>query len=172
MNRTEERAAERAGGHAEEGMEGTGQKFTVADKDAARRLRTALVAALATIEQSLGVKIEVGAMSFDRGRTITAKLSAVIQKEGEATKTTEALEFERYADMIGLKKDDLGQTFTASGKRYTISGMRKGRAKMPILATREDNGKTYSFPVYAVLHGFGRISDAEAFRLQSLARGR
>lgn len=150
-------------------MEGTTQKLTVADKETTRRLRSALVAALGTIEQSLGVKIEVGAMSFDRDRTITAKLSAVIQKEGEATKTTEALEFERHADLMGLKREDLGQTFTAAGKPYTITGMRKGRSKMPILATR--NGKTYRFPVYAVLHGFGRITDAEAFRRQNIANG-
>lgn len=147
------------------------RKLTVADKPSTQVLRSALVAALASVEESLGVKIEVGAMSFDRGRTFTAKLSAVIQKEGEPTMTTEALEFQRYADMIGLKKEDLGQTFTSAGKRYTVSGMSSGKSKNPIFATRTDNGKTYRFPVYVIQHAFGRIDDAEAFRRQSLANG-
>lgn len=146
-------------------------KLTVADKPSTQVLRSALVAALAQIEESLGVKIEVGSMSFDRGRTFTAKLSAVIQQEGEPTITTEALEFQRFADMLGLKKEDLGQTFTQGGKRYTVTGMSKGRSKMPIFAKREDNGKTYKFPVYAVLHGFGRISDAEAMIRQQRSMG-
>ncbi len=145
----------------------TTQKLTVADKDSTRQLRSALDAALATIEESLGVKIEVGSMSFDRGRTFTAKLTAVIQKEGEPTMTTEALEFQRYAMLVGLKPEDLGQSFTVRGTRYTISGMTKGKSKTPILAARESDGKGYRFPSYVIQHALGRITDAEAFRRQN-----
>jgi hypothetical protein len=54
------------------------------------------------------------------------------------------IDFERYADMYGLKPEDLGRSFVSHGHTFTIDGFEVSRCTRPIMANRED-GKPFIF---------------------------
>lgn len=61
--------------------------------------------------------------------------------------------FVLHAPHIGLKADDFGKTFTFRKRTYKITGCRPKSYKYPIMGSRVPDGKTFKFPVAAVVRG-------------------
>jgi len=82
--------------------------------------------------------------------TLSLKLEvATINEKGE-TNSKERQDFLRCAEQYGLHGSDLGRTFTgASGRRFTLTGMKPARRKYPFVAERDD-GRTFKFAPHAV----------------------
>lgn len=64
-------------------------------------------------------------------------------------KSEEAQAFVRWAEMEGLRPENLGESFTVKGKRYTIIGLRARAKKAPIL-TKDEAGRSYAWASDAV----------------------
>lgn len=81
------------------------------------------------------------------GVTVVFKLEATtIGADGTLAESAEAVQFKRYANLLGLSPDDLGKVFqVANGNRYKISGAKMSARKFPILAVNIVDGKTYKF---------------------------
>ena len=60
-----------------------------------------------------------------------------------------AQDFKLMATAFGLKADDLGRQFQSRGWVYTITGLKPGAPKFPIIADRID-GKSFKFPASVV----------------------
>ncbi|MCG7840519.1 MAG: hypothetical protein MIO87_01265 [Methanomassiliicoccales archaeon] len=74
-----------------------------------------------------------------------------------------AQNFERYAKMRGFEPTDLGATFSARGRHFTITGWNNRARVMPVQAERDD-GKRFKFAAKTVLHALGR-------ELESITKG-
>lgn len=107
-------------------------------------------------------KIEVGSATFtDSDVTFKVNL-ATIGKNGEV-KDKSAEDFKRAAFAYGMKPEDLGKSFMSGGVRYTITGLKRGSRRYPILAQRSD-GKSYKFPADVVrLHLGYKVANTFSF---------
>ena len=119
----------------------------------AKEVRAALNRAFTLLSDELkaeGIHVQLGNASFSTfSNSISFKLNAtVLDKDGKFENPQEE-DFKRSAIMFGLKPDDLGKTFEANGKMFTICGLSPRAKKYPILAKSLD-GKTYKFSSFRV----------------------
>lgn len=61
-------------------------------------------------------------------------------------------EWEKYAEMIGLKPEHLGMTFQSNGHTFKICGIMPSRPKFPVIAERQPDGMKFKFTVESLLH--------------------
>ena len=117
------------------------------NKDLVKLLSAELKTAADAIAAKHGLTVRAKGGSYS-DTEFTARIGFEDANSGEAT-------FKKYASLYDLKDDDFGTTFTARGRRYTVSGIAPTRRSKPILATRDD-GKEFVFPVAYVLGALGR----------------
>jgi hypothetical protein len=121
-------------------------KITRFDGPTLKTLRTALDSALKPVGEQYGIVLSLGTISFSDADFRVRLTGALAQGAGGAGKVDKSRkEFERYADLLGLNKTDLGKTFTFRGKRYEIVGAKLSARKYPILAKQVGNGRVYKF---------------------------
>jgi hypothetical protein len=112
------------------------------DRQTIRLLRERIDSALHQIAQEYGISITAGNARFTP-ENVRLKLElAVIGENG--VESIAAVDFRKYAILLGLKSEDLGKTFLFRGKPYTIVGAKTSSHKYPILA-KNKNGKVYKF---------------------------
>jgi len=113
-------------------------------KNEAKNILARIEAELPALGQKLGLKLTPGRASY--GDTVELKIEAApILADGSAI-SKEAEDFKRYAMDYGLEPSDLGRTFDSNGWTFTLTGLRPGRPKFPLLARRSD-GKIFKFPI-------------------------
>jgi len=94
------------------------------------------------------IEIKVGGGSFStNSATIKLEISEVV--DGKVI-TKEAESFAANARIYGLDPEDLGRKFQLGDDVYTVTGLKPRASKYPILATSENNGKSYKFPADTV----------------------
>lgn len=109
------------------------------DREQCRLIQKELEAAAITIAAKHGFTIGNQSASYNSDG---AKLK--IEFKG---KDSEKNDWERYAEMIGMRKDDLGKTFVQNGHTFKICGIMPSRPKFPVIAERQPDGKKFKFTV-------------------------
>jgi len=118
------------------------------DHTSIRFLQAAVSDALGKVGETFGVEFKVGGGRFTPTR-FTCRLDVTIA----GAEPQEAEDFRQYAEMFGLKPEDLGRTFLDRGRRFTLVGLLPRSRSYPVLA-QNDRGTRYKFPVEAVKAGF------------------
>jgi hypothetical protein len=123
--------------------------MTTLDRNTARLIAQDSVAALKAVAEKYGLAVE------HRGGAIAStyvELKFQFSRVAESGQvlSREATDFSRYASMYGLRPEDLGATFTCNGTAYRISGLSPRKSRMPVLATRVSDGRSFKFTVDAV----------------------
>ena len=130
----------------------TTRKVTRFDRATAREVGKRITEALATLADELGVSIEYKGGSFSE-RSLVCKLEVACKGDSGEVFSRTADDFKRSAWAFGLKPEDLGRTFKAQGRVFTITGLRSKATKRPILATAD--GRSFAFPAEDVIRLMG-----------------
>ena len=128
------------------------------DRASVEVINQALVDTLLHLDQYVkGVKATLGKCTYDpHAGVATFKVDVgIIGKNGVATRA--AADFDAIAHLYGLKREDLGKTFEHRGNFYKISGLNPRSRKMPVLATRTFDGKTYRFQAATVQYALSHM---------------
>lgn len=112
------------------------------DKQKCKTVSEAIMAALAVIESEHDVKFSRGSATYG-SHDFSIKISATDTGENGEVFDLAAEEFTQYANLVGLKPEDLGKVFRSGGKGFVVAGLKLKNRKMPVLAT--SGGKTYKF---------------------------
>lgn len=78
--------------------------------------------------------------SYD-ANSATIKFEFAETAEDGTVMTQMATDFQRYAESVGLKPEDLGRSFQRYGDTYKIVGFKPRATKMPVICER--GGKRY-----------------------------
>ncbi len=104
---------------------------------------------LEALGTKLGWKLTVGRGTY--GDVFTFKVEAAPIRADGSCESKEVAAFRTHAHRLGLKATDFGQRFTAQdGRAYVISGLNPRCIKLPVLAMRVSDGKTYKFAAETV----------------------
>lgn len=112
---------------------------TSIDKTTAKAIGEAVQEALKGVAEQFDLQVEVRGGTFD-ATSFKPKVEFTTANAAEDV-------FRTYADMYDLDPDDFGKEFTASGKRFKISGLAPQNRSRPILATEVSTGRGYKFTV-------------------------
>ena len=120
--------------------------FTPADCDHLRKL---LEEAVKPIQETMGIKLDIGRMSYRDN--ITVKLTASKVGDSGRAETKEWNDYKTYAKWDEhLEVEWLGQSFVDSnGTEHTIVGYKSRARKRPVL-TEASNGSTYTWEARSV----------------------
>ena len=113
------------------------------NKQFCQQFRTDFMAAVAGLEKTHGVKIDLGNIRFDdtslRSQLSVTDTDAVPDAANSTGKVaTWRSDFLVFATLFGLKPDDLGKVVTFKGQHMTVAGLRP-RAKLPLVLRSIDN---------------------------------
>lgn len=125
------------------------------DKQQTKQIADASKAALEAVAAEFGVAIEYKGGSYDSGSCII-KFEFADIGEGGIVKTREATDFQRHATSYGLEASDLGREFTSNSHTFTITGLKTRARKMPIMATKNADGRNYKFSADRIATLLGR----------------
>jgi hypothetical protein len=107
-------------------------------------LRRILNTALTEIGMDQEIHMKVGKIKYD-GKSATFIIEAGIINEDGSVIDPEASCFLKYCHTIGMKPEDLGQSFMYQNRIYKITGMNKSRPKFPLSAIAQ-SGQKYKLP--------------------------
>jgi len=117
-----------------------------------KQLRIDIDAAFSAIRQKHGVTLSIGNISYSPEKA-TSRITMIatgdpnIASDPRAAELAKvAAEFKLYAASFGLTPEQLGATFKYGRDTYKLVGLKPRRPKMPILATRLADGRTYKLP--------------------------
>lgn len=114
------------------------------DKVIAAKMRDELNAVLVAVGKKYDVDVHVGNCSFT-DTEMTYKLHVKTNDVG-VIEAREKEEWNKYCELYGFEKEDLGKEFTISGnKKYTIDGFALNRSKFNLKATSLKDGKKVLF---------------------------
>lgn len=131
-------------------------KITEFRKETFGPLRADLEAAVKSVAEKYGVQIKTGHISYT-GTNCSVKLEcAVIGEDGKVARK-EADTFRMWAELIGMKKEDLNRVFKIGTKNYSLEGYMPRKTKFPFLALNLDDGKQYCLPETAVKKALGYV---------------
>jgi hypothetical protein len=134
---------------------------TALTKDTLKAIRSDIDAALAAVAQRHNIALKTGHCSFTETNA-TMRLDIATKDESGAVLTKEAVNFGMYAETYGMDPNWLGQTFTANGDEFRLSGLATTRQKFPVQAVRVRDGKPFKFMVGGVKAAFARASHPDA----------
>jgi len=119
------------------------QKISVFSPATCREVEDAIRSALEGVAERYGVGVKVSGGRYSP-TTFSPKVEfAVIGADGLA-EGSEVKAFRLYAGSYGLKPEDLGRTFSYSGRSFTICGLNPRAPSKPIMA-RDAMGRGYKF---------------------------
>jgi hypothetical protein len=122
------------------------EKITTFNKANLKDFGTEFKKAVAELEAKIGVKIDLGNISFN-DHQFTSKVTVTLVGDGlDSADAKMKVEFERYALLFGLNKADYDKQFTYGGKRYKLKGVKPRSTKNPFVAQEISNGKLYVLP--------------------------
>lgn len=123
------------------------------DREIINTMREKMQDVLQKIAGELGLDITIGGYRFDSLKA-TTKVTLKIRDNGEG-KSADELEWNKWANMIGLKKEWFGKKFMYKGMRFTVIGLKRSRRKYPVLAEELMDGRKLCFPIETIKECFG-----------------
>jgi len=114
--------------------------FTKFDKTNLLGIRSIINKKLSELSKETGIKFSIKNISYTDYQFST-KLEAIIEDKIEESFKDN---FNLYAGMFGLKKEDRGKSFKQGDKTFTIVRIEPRKRKMPIICSASD-GKEYKF---------------------------
>ena len=116
------------------------------NKTSIRQLNTEIEAALSTVCQKHGLRIETNGTTYDDdGTRCVTKLEILAPDESGEIITAEAKSFTAHCSLYDLAPEDLGKKFRhPRGDVYTVVGLNTRNSKFPVLCERQD-GKGFKF---------------------------
>lgn len=76
-------------------------------------------------------------------------------------------EWNLYAGRFGLPRDAVGSAFRHGKRTYRIVSLTPNAPKYPVIAQREPDGKTFKFPVEAVILGLPKPTSGVNLKVAS-----
>jgi hypothetical protein len=120
------------------------------DKAKCIKIRSAIAGIFASVEKEFGVKVAVGHASFTPDNATFKVEFADVAADGTVI-THEASNLKALGFSYGIPADSLGRKFTdRRGRTFVVAGLAPRSHRYPVLATCEQDGKTYKFPARAV----------------------
>lgn len=127
------------------------------DRQNVRLIRDRMQAALNTVATDLGLRIDLGRITFNTMDFTFRGTSTVINTSQSPIEQAQT-EWDRHCTAYGLQSSDYGKRVYCNHKNYTLIGFKTGRrSHYPILAKRDD-GRTFRLPVSVVLTALGRTT--------------
>ena len=119
------------------------------DKPLFRALAAQVVRELANVA-------EANEVTFEYAGGTVAEAEAILKLRVRRTggDQQEAIDFRRYAGMVGLEPSDFGREFVHDDHRYRITGLKPNCRRHPVLGERLADGKRMRFSPRLVLRGF------------------
>ena len=114
--------------------------FTKFDKKNLLSVRKIIDNKLAELGKETGIKFSIKNISYTDYHFHT-KLEANIENK---IKENFKEQFNQYAILFGLKKEDCGKSFKKGDKTFTVARIEPRKRKMPIICSASD-GKEYKF---------------------------
>lgn len=106
-------------------------------------------------ENAHGLIVSLGNGSYT-DKSVTFKTTAAVKMEGipdGVDLTKQALDFLKYAKLLGLKESDLGRKFNVKGVEFMLCGYKPRSSKLPFVAKKTD-GEEFVFPKEFILKQF------------------
>ncbi|MDN2483838.1 hypothetical protein [Vibrio agarivorans] len=127
-------------------------KLTTIKKQECSIIRQKLEEAHKAIEVELGVKIQVGNMSYSPdGDNVTTKIE--VSLEGAESKEMKSLR--QHANLLGLEEKHLTQEFQMNGKTFTLRGFNPRAPKQCMLIREVGTTNDYTTTEDAVKRSLG-----------------
>lgn len=119
-------------------------------KELLKALRADINAALESVGQKHNVTLQAGNCSYNATGTATYKLEVVALGAGGAQRDIPAELFLQYADIIGLKKEDLHKEIILQGRKFKVAGYKPKARKNSVLIFDPIENKTFVTSVETV----------------------
>lgn len=101
-------------------------------------------------------------LKVTRGRSVYDADKLTLKMEITATGTDlEKKEFERWAELLGVKPEDYGREITYGGTRYTLCGLSVTRPKFPFVGKRLRDGAKFKLAAPGVKRALGYTEGAQ-----------
>jgi hypothetical protein len=122
-------------------------------RDLLKQIRIEGNEALRAVAEKHGITLTLGNGSYDPDGT-SGSLKLNLEGTAEDGKGAAEKAWEVWAPLMHLDGVKLGDTFKASGRTFTITGVQPSRHKYPINATNE-NGRGFKFTEQTVRSALG-----------------
>lgn len=129
-------------------------KIKQIDRQIIPLIRSEIDQALKALAEKFDVTISAGNASFTP-ESVTFKLAVTTKGEGGKVETKEGKDFKLYAEMYGLKKEDLGKEIKVGINTYIITGLALKSRKYPVTVTDTRSGTGYKLQMSAVKRALG-----------------
>jgi len=128
------------------------------DKQLAKQLGQEIQQALQSIAEEHNLVIEYRGGTFDPNEGWYKPKLILKSKEIGGVDRNKAI-WDENAEIWGLQKDDLGETFQYKGATWTIIGLAPSRSKFPVIVQNQ-SGKKMVYTVELVNELLGRLGRA------------
>lgn len=129
-------------------------KINEFNKEVFGPFRGDLEAAVKSVAEKYGVQIKTGHISYS-ATSCSVKLECAVIGDNGKVACKEADTFRMWAELLGMKKEDLNRTFKIGTKNYSLEGYMPRKSKFPFLAVNLDTGKQYCLPEGPVKKALG-----------------
>lgn len=123
--------------------------MSIFDKEELRKFREAFDKVKGQLEKDFDVAIELGRITHNPS-SFSGKITVSKNVEGTVVQSPYAGPFMDNLWRHGLKKEDLGRTFTTGSGTYRIMGYNKSAKKYSIIAENVDTGVSFKFSAVTV----------------------
>ncbi len=124
------------------------------DKQTLKTISAELDLAMKNIENRYGVVLRTGTCRFT-SEAATMKIEIATRGTAGEVVDTELANLRRNLEYLGLRDENVGQTFTYGGKTYKLTGYKPKRYAKPYRLQCLNDGKTYVAPADMVRRGLG-----------------
>jgi hypothetical protein len=128
------------------------------DKIALKKLREVIEAQLSAVVETLGLEsLKTGNISYDASGT-EAKIQVIAKAKREDGRIKEEIDYEKYAEMFGLKLDWLHMSYRRqNGETVEILGLCPNRSKFPVLVVNTKTNKRFLLTIEEVQKKLGGV---------------
>jgi hypothetical protein len=131
-------------------------KITSINPEACKQIRKLVNDKLAEALQELGLKVELGNMTYSSDK-VSTKLT-VLLADTDSMQIDFALQAQATCFLYGLKPEDYKKRFESNGAMYELVAIKPRRSKYPFVARKVGSNTMYRFPKNPVLSGLKKIA--------------
>ena len=141
-------------------------KITKFDKPVFAVMRAEIESALKPVSERYGINIRTGNISYSANQCSIKLECSVLGEDGDPVHK-EADTFLMWADLLGMKKEDLNKKFRVGTKEYILIGYAPRKSKYPFVVKSTADGKMYGLAESSVKKALG-YTDSIKNNLQTM----